>query len=247
MHYPDSPGVVANHFGPNKPGYTDGDPATGALASVWGAAMGNDLVGNLMRLIEIAGTGASKGNIDDLNRAIQALITLAIPNQSIAPGTILMFGGIAAPGGWLLCDGATASRAGFGNLFAAIGTAYGAGDGATTFQLPDLRGRAAIGAGQGSGLTNRALGAMGGEEQHLLSLVEMPLHGHPWRHCVANQSTTGSGPTGGVVTSAGTSQNEAAYTGAATGTSGQQIGGEGGGGAHNTMQPFLAVNHIIKF
>lgn len=60
-------------------------------------------------------------------------------------GAIVAFGGATAPGGWLICDGSAVSRTTFAALFAAIATAYGAGDGSTTFNLPDLRGRAAVG------------------------------------------------------------------------------------------------------
>src|SRR6185437_10587695 len=70
------------------------------------------------------------------------------------------------------------SRSQFAALFAVIGTAFGAGDGSTTFNLPDLQGRVPVGAGAGSGLTNRVLAAKGGEENHTLSVAEMPSHGH---------------------------------------------------------------------
>lgn len=60
-------------------------------------------------------------------------------------GTVLPFAGSAAPIGWLLCYGQAVSRTTYANLFAAIGTAYGAGDGSTTFNVPDLRGRVAAG------------------------------------------------------------------------------------------------------
>ncbi|MFZ9891086.1 MAG: phage tail protein [Ilumatobacteraceae bacterium] len=56
-------------------------------------------------------------------------------------GVILPYGGATAPTGWLLCDGSTKSRTDYADLFAAIGTAHGSGDGSTTFHLPDLRGR----------------------------------------------------------------------------------------------------------
>lgn len=63
----------------------------------------------------------------------------------IPTGTILAFGGTDAPNGYLLCDGHAVSRVDFDDLFAVIGTAFGAGDGSTTFDLPDLRGRSPIG------------------------------------------------------------------------------------------------------
>ena len=81
-------------------------------------------------------------------------------------GVIQMFGGSTPPAGWLLCDGSAVSRTTYAVLFAAIGTTWGAGDGSTTFNLPDLRGRAPIGAGKGSGLTARTLGDSVGVETH---------------------------------------------------------------------------------
>ena len=77
---------------------------------------------------------------------------------------ILWVAGGTPPAGWLEADGSAISRTTYAELFALIGTTYGTGDGSTTFNLPDARGRTAIGAGQGSGLTNRALAAKGGEE-----------------------------------------------------------------------------------
>lgn len=71
--------------------------------------------------------------------------------SSIPPsGIISMYGGSAAPTAWLLCDGSAVSRSTYASLFSAIGSAYGAGDGSTTFNVPDLRSRAALGAGSGS-------------------------------------------------------------------------------------------------
>ena len=79
-------------------------------------------------------------------------------------GEVKAFAGANAPTGWLLCDGALVSRTTYVDLFAAIGTAYGAGDDITTFALPDLRGRVPIGAGEGIGLDIRVLGAKGGSQ-----------------------------------------------------------------------------------
>ena len=62
-----------------------------------------------------------------------------------------MYGGASAPTGWLLCDGTAYSRTvTYSSLFAAIGTAYGVGDGSTTFNVPDLRSRSALGSGTGT-------------------------------------------------------------------------------------------------
>lgn len=82
-------------------------------------------------------------------------------------GSMAMFAGAAAPTGWLLCQGQAVNRTANAALFAAIGTTWGAGDGSTTFNVPDLRGRAPIGAGTGVGLTARAHGG----EQASVALV----------------------------------------------------------------------------
>ena len=68
-------------------------------------------------------------------------------------GAILAFGGAIAPAGWMICNGAAISRTTYAALFAAIGTAFGAGDGSTTFNLPDLRESTIKGAGL-TGLSN---------------------------------------------------------------------------------------------
>src|SRR5687767_8264134 len=64
---------------------------------------------------------------------------------AVPPGVAVEYYGDVAPPGWLLCDGSAVSRAAYPGLWAALGTKYGAGDGSTTFNLPDKRGRMAIG------------------------------------------------------------------------------------------------------
>jgi microcystin-dependent protein len=83
---------------------------------------------------------------------------------TVQPGTILPYGGSSAPVGYLLCDGATVSRTTYATLFAAIGSTFGAGDGSTTFRIPDCRGRFLLGkAASGTGAT---LGSTGGALDH---------------------------------------------------------------------------------
>lgn len=106
-------------------------------------------------------------------------------------GTVLDFAGTTAPNGWLMCYGQTVSRSTYANLFAAIGTTYGAGDGSTTFNLPDARGRAVIGkddmggtaagritAAGGHGINGTTLGSTGGAQSHTLTTAQMPSHTH---------------------------------------------------------------------
>jgi len=80
--------------------------------------------------------------------------------------------------GWLLCDGRAISRTTYAGLFAEISTAFGVGDGSTTFNIPDTQGRAIAGTGNGSGLTARARNDKVGVETHILTTAQMPNHTH---------------------------------------------------------------------
>ena len=129
--------------------------------------------------------------------------------------------------GWLLCDGREVSRSGVtAALFAKLGTAHGSGDGSGTFNLPDARGRGMIGAGQGPGLTNRQLGARVGEESHVISVGEMPMHTHTGK--------TTAGKTAAGLTAPGTipaHSTSAGLTGGGTTGGGTTGGGTTGGGS----------------
>lgn len=74
----------------------------------------------------------------------------------VPPGMIAPYAGKTAPEGWLLCDGSAVSRTTYADLYAAIGTTYGAGNGSTTFALPDLRGRVPAGANASNALASKA-------------------------------------------------------------------------------------------
>ena len=120
-------------------------------------------------------------------------ISAALNSAGAVPiGVVNPFAGSTAPAGWQLCYGQTISRTQYAGLFAVIGTTYGAGDGSTTFALPDLRGRAVAGLDNMGGtaigrLTNtvltasNTLGATGGTQTHTLASGEsgVPAHGHP--------------------------------------------------------------------
>jgi microcystin-dependent protein len=93
-------------------------------------------------------------------------------------GSTMPWPSVTPPTGWLLADGSNVSRTTYAALFAVVGTTFGAGDGSTTFAVPDLRGKFILGAGQGSGLTNRVLAASGGEEAHALTSAENAAHTH---------------------------------------------------------------------
>ncbi len=93
-------------------------------------------------------------------------------------GEIRLFAGNFEPGGWMFCDGRLLLINSNIALFSLIGTTYG-GDGATTFALPDLRGRAASETGTGPGLSPRSLAGEFGAETATLSVAQLPSHSHP--------------------------------------------------------------------
>ena len=168
-----------------------------------------------------------------------AAVSVLMPTGSIIP-----YAGQTAPSAdWLLCDGAAIARQASGSntaLFTLLGETYGAGDGSSTFNIPDLRGRVIAGqddmggasanrlTGQSGGVNGDNLGASGGTETHSLSVAEMPAHTHTYnrRHLAAETVSGGSGASVG--------QEDVATS------------STGGGGAHNNVQPTFILNYIIK-
>lgn len=121
----------------------------------------------------------SKKYVDD---TIAALIAVQVP-AGMGP---LPWSGTAAPTGWLLCDGTAVSRTTYSDLFSVVGTTYGVGDGSTTFNVPDLRGRFPLGRNTSGLAINRVnrtqaqnLGQVSGQENYALQTNEGPNHIHP--------------------------------------------------------------------
>jgi microcystin-dependent protein len=169
-------------------------------------------------------------------------------------GQVIDYAGSTIPSGWQQCDGSAISRTTFSALFTAIGTTWGVGDGSTTFNVPDLRGRTAVGAGTGSGLTARTLGQQAiGEEAHALSVAELAVHNHVINisdpghsHVVTVNIGTSTGPGSGYPQgndNVGTNNHTTTADGTGiTATSNNN----GSGTAHNTMQPSAVLNKLIK-
>lgn len=98
-----------------------------------------------------------------------------VPSSAVLPpGVVMPYTGVSVPSGWLDANGAAVSRTTYAELFAVVGTTYGAGDGSSTFNLPDMRGRTPVGSGQGVGLTNRTLGTAFGAEAVTFSQGNLP-------------------------------------------------------------------------
>lgn len=157
-------------------------------------------------------------------------------------GAIFEYAGNTAPPWGAFCYGQALSRTTHARLYAVIGTTYGAGDGSTTFNVPDRRGRAAAGKDNmggtaanrlttaGSGVDGATLGAVGGAQNHTLGAGEIPAHNHPLG-------------VGGPQTGGGGSINYWQGTGPASGSS--TMNNTGGGGAHNNTQPTIVMNFVI--
>lgn len=150
MHRIDGPGATVDNR------FTDGDPVGGVQATVVTDDWANDVQEELMSVLAAAGIAPVKGTQDQVVKAFRALIALSVPSGMVAP-----FAASLTPSGWLKANGAPVSRTTYAALFAVIGTTFGVGDGATTFNLPDLRAEVIRGWDDGRGIDiARAFGSL---------------------------------------------------------------------------------------
>lgn len=152
-------------------------------------------------------------------------------------GTILAFAGTTAPSGWLLCEGQVLLRADYPALFTVLGTLYNiGGEGITTFRLPDLRGRTALGVDGGAGRVTGATanGVTGGQQSFTLAPSNMPAHSHTMGNA--------TGVIGAVTDNSGfniaftTPGNFQWYTG---------TGSQGSSAPVTHITPYQAIRYII--
>lgn len=181
----------------------------------------------------------------------------------VPAGTVIDFGGTTAPTGWLVCAGQALSRASFPDLFAAIGTAYGAPDG-STFNLPDCRGRVSAGrdidqggfAGRLTTPNSQTIGAAGGAQTVTLTTGQMPTHTHTVTgstdavadhvHAIALEGGGGGGTrVTGVPSGPGGSVNTGA-SGAHSHTITVSAANAGSSEAHSNVQPTIIFTKLIK-
>ena len=158
-------------------------------------------------------------------------------------GQIMCAGYNFAPRGWALMAGQLLSIAQNTALFALLGTQFG-GDGRTTFGLPDMRGRALIGVGQGPGLSDHQVGEMGGTENSTLVPSNLPPHAHTVAPLGSNNDATSISPAGKVAASKARTTLYADPTNLVT-MAPAQTSVVGNGLPFNNMQPYLAVNCFI--
>lgn len=156
--------------------------------------------------------------------------------DTLPVGTIIPYAGTTIPSNYMKCEGQELSRIEYDILFNAIGTTYGVGDGTTTFNLPNLKGRVITGI-DSNDTDFDTLGETGGEKVHTLTVDEMPSHAHE-QLAVTNPNSGGSGIRG--------TYNGQEGDGMSRYPTNAQTGTTGGGEPHNNLQPYIVLNYIIK-
>ena len=150
--------------------------------------------------------------------------------ETLPIGSIMLYSGNVLPVNWLLCNGQAISRTKYSALFEKIGTTYGSGDGSTTFNVPNLKGKVAVGKDEND-TDFDTLGETGGEKTHTLTENEMPTH----THSIGKPVSTNSGSKSWLLLDV----NKGEY-------SEQRTQPSGGGQPHNNLQPYIVQNFIIK-
>lgn len=151
--------------------------------------------------------------------------------DSLPIGTIFPYSGTTTPPGYMFCDGSAINREDYALLFSIIGTRYGSGDGSTTFNLPNLKGRVPVGLDSNDSNFD-TLGETGGEKAHTLTVSEMPSHSHL-------QNNTPKFQPNQIMSSGG-------YALADTEINNVYTEPRGDDQPHNNLQPYQVTNYIIK-
>ena len=208
------------------------------------------------------GYGTNSGKLLKVNDTADGIAFSSVTGSgTLMPvGSMLIWTNTTVPNGWLLCDGSAVSRTTYKQLFDSIGTTYGSGNGSTTFNLPNLKGRFPIGK-NGSDSDFNMLGETGGSKTHTLTQSEIASHSHSIDH------DHGSVTSGTSSISLGYSEDKRIMSYVPDGSQYNVVedvnetynhthsvnlpnysgssGSSGSGGAHNNMPPFMAVDFII--
>ena len=243
-----------------KPNTADASVVTATLAddAVTAAKIADDAVG--ADAVADNSIGAAAINISGNGTSGQAVVSdgdgsFSYESNIVPSGALMPFAGTSAPTGFLLCDGSAVSRSTYATLFSAISTTYGSGDGSSTFNLPDLRGRVIAGqddmggssanrlTNQTGGLNGDDLGATGGSETHTLTTAQLASHTHSFSDTDSITAMTflsdGLGVNRGGGGQASSSNSISVSISGTTGSAGS-------GSAHNNVQPTIILNYIIK-
>lgn len=231
------------------------NPAMQDIAQSLTNSLDRDGKGGMRATLDLGGnkiTNAADGvAASDLATVGQLGNAIAVPL-----GGVIDYWGSSPPTGFLLPVGQAISRTTYAALFAIIGTSAGAGDGATTFNLPDYRGRTSAAMDNmggtnanrltsgGSGVDGTVLGSAGGEQAHMLTTGEMPSHGHGVTD--PGHFHTGENGTGFISQGSGSPTGVATTGNTGTATTGITIQNAGGGGAHNNVQPTIVCLKIMR-
>lgn len=175
-------------------------------------------------VIYVSTTDSNVGNSPEAS-----IINWGYPVGMIQTGFQVACGLLAAPTGYLLCDGSAVSRSTYARLFSAIGTRYGAGNGSTTFNVPNKKGKVSVGV-DASQTEFDTVGKNGGSKTHTLTVDEVPAHGHTEVY----RDNADGGTAQPCMTQANGSQQT--FTSDLT----------GGGQAHNNLQPYEVDTWIIR-
>tara|TARA_S200002703_G_scaffold36695_1_gene31758 strand:- start:478 stop:1356 length:879 start_codon:yes stop_codon:yes gene_type:complete len=184
-------------------------------------------------------------------------------SSAFSSGMLVPFAGASAPGGWLLCYGQAVSRTTYAALFSAIGTTYGSGDGSTTFNVPDLRGRVIAGqddmggtsadrlTDQTDGIDGDTLGATGGAETHTLTEAQLAAHRHLMfkdgaGNLDGNHNLDSSSQVLAQNNSFGSGDEKYALVRSSDEADVGRTNSVGSDEAHNNVQPTIVLNYIIK-
>lgn len=167
----------------------------------------------------------------------------------VPAGNIELTGRSSAPTGWLLCDGSAVSRTTYADLFAAIGTQFGSGNGSTTFNLPNLKGRVPVGIDTGQTEFD-VRGETGGAKTVTLTAAESGLRSH-WHQVGLQDATDGVLDVGAMQQSSGPFSGWRFEPSATSGTALRMFAAgnnsaENASAAHNNLQPYIALHFIIK-
>lgn len=219
------------------------------LSSGISGSLSRDGLGGMRADLAMGGFKAT--NLGEATNAGDAVRFDQLMAVGVPVGSVIDFAGTTPPVGWLFAAGQAVSRTTYAAAFAALGTAYGAGDGSTTFNLPDLRGRVAAGrdnmdgtdAARLNGFSGTTLGAGVGAQTVALTTDQLASHSHGVTDPGHVHEYTIVSGFGGINSGSGFGQVSTNTLGATTGIS---IQNAGNGQAHTNVQPTLILNKIVR-